>query len=75
MSPIKDKTSVQIQDGWYGPVLQRTRAAPNRCFGKLEMSPNLESCQHQNAQSQPNIIRKNSFNHKEGWIEIPIHRL
>jgi len=75
VSPIKDKTSVQIQDGWYGPVLQRTRAAPNRCFGKLEMSPNLESCQHQNAQSQPNIIRKNSFNHKEGWIEIPIHRL
>merc|ERR1711915_874200 len=25
-------------DGWHGPVLERTRTVPKKCFGKLEIS-------------------------------------
>ena len=74
-SPIRDRTSVKVQDGWYGPVLQRTRAAPRKCFGKLEISPMIESPQHPKPQIQTNINRESSFNKKDGWIEIPIQRL
>lgn len=59
-------------DGWHGPVLERTRTVPKKCFGKLEIS----------CQSKPS--NNNNFNTTskemdsrtgQGWISIPIQRL
>merc|ERR1711915_207187 len=59
-------------DGWHGPVLERTRTVPKKCFGKLEIS----------CQSKPS--NNNYFNSAskemdsmtgQGWISIPIQRL
>ena len=52
------------EDGWHGPVVQRTRPAPRRGFGSLEVA----------AATAPAPVR-GSFSNMEGWVEIPIQRL
>jgi len=52
-------------DGWHGPVLERTRSVPQKCFGKLELS-----CQVEPAQNMFDSQMRN-----QGWVSIPIQRL
>ena len=52
------------EDGWHGPVVQRTRPAPRRGFGSLEVA----------TATAPAPVR-GSFSNMEGWVEIPIQRL
>jgi len=66
-------------DGWHGPVLERTRPVPNKCFGKLEISCDMQPSEVKNTincNSKEDII-KNIFeeNKRTGWIPIPIQRL
>ena len=62
-------SSNHVEDGWHGPVVQRTREAPRKYFGKLEISENNDSALFNET------FRKNGFANQEGWIEIPIKRL
>jgi len=50
-------------DGWHGPVLERTRTVPKKCFGKLEISCKL---------GQADKILDSQ---DKGWVSIPIQRL
>ena len=52
-------------DGWHGPVLERTRTVPKKCFGKLELS-----CQLNQADKSLDAQVQN-----RGWVSIPIQRL
>eukprot|EP00092_Neocalanus_flemingeri_P012655 GFUD01013638.1.p1 GENE.GFUD01013638.1~~GFUD01013638.1.p1 ORF type:complete len:502 (+),score=135.36 GFUD01013638.1:39-1508(+) len=53
-------------DGWHGPVQERTRTVPNKCFGKLELSCKV----------QPTETKSDDFVFpRPGWITIPIQRL
>jgi len=62
-------SSNHVEDGWHGPVVQRTREAPRKYFGKLEISENNDSALFNET------FRKNGFANQEGWIEIPVKRL
>ena len=46
-----------VFDGWHGPVVQKTRPAPKRCFGKLE----LATTENYSGMITPILSRKNSF--------------
>jgi len=52
-------------DGWHGPVLERTRTVPQKCFGKLELSCQVEPTQNI---AEPTV-------QSQGWVSIPIQRL
>jgi len=52
-------------DGWHGPILERTRTVPKKCFGKLELSCKL---------NQADKIPESPVQDK-GWVSIPIQRL
>ena len=71
---------VQVEDGWYGPVVQKVRPVPSKCWGHLEINPSLEEKQqplNSESLSRKNSFkrgRRNSFN-KSGWVEIPIQIL
>jgi len=52
-------------DGWHGPILERTRTVPKKCFGKLELS-----CQLNQADKSLDAQVQN-----RGWVSIPIQRL
>lgn len=60
------KNKTDVNDGWHGPVIQKTRHAPKKFFGILDV------CQTFN--SKP-TSRRNSFSKQDDWIEIPIQRL
>merc|ERR1711936_98792 len=66
-------------DGWHGPVLERTRPVPNKCFGKLELSCDMQPSELKNTIDYNNKedVIKNIFeeNKRTGWIPIPIQRL
>ena len=51
-------------DGWHGPVLERTRTVPKKCFGKLELSCKIE----------PSGSKFDPMQ-RQGWVSIPIQRL
>jgi len=51
-------------DGWHGPVLERTRTVPKKCFGKLELS-----CKIDPPESKFDPMKR------QGWVSIPIQRL
>jgi len=51
-------------DGWHGPVLERTRTVPKKCFGKLELSCKVEPSESIFDPKQ-----------KQRWVSIPIQRL
>ena len=53
-----------VTEGWHGPVLQRTRAVPVRCYGRIQVST-----------SQPAQVRSDQFFNRDGWTEIPIQRI
>ena len=45
-----------VLDGWHGPVVQKTRPAPKRCFGKLELATKENYC----GRITPTLIETNS---------------
>ena len=50
-------------NGWHGPVIEKTRTVPSKCFGKLEVS-----CKVQPTETKLNTLQRN------GWVSIPIQR-
>jgi len=83
MSPIPASTDrIRVEDGWHGPVVQRVRPVPKKCWGQLEISPSVEEKQLDQQLNIDNLSRKNSFKggkrnsfNKSGWVEIPIQIL
>ena len=74
---------VQVEDGWYGPVVQKVRPVPSKCWGHLEINQSVEEKQQdQPLNNSGSLSRKNSFKsgrrnsfNKNGWVEIPIQIL
>jgi len=83
MSPSPVATDrVQVEDGWYGPVVQKVRPVPSKCWGHLEINPSVEEKQQDQPLNSGSLSRKNSFKsgrrnsfNKSGWVEIPIQIL
>ena len=82
--------SITTQDGWHGPVVLKTRSAPKRCFGKLELAtketysgrvtPTLPgeseewSPYHQAFQNSGNLRKKSLFGKRESSLDYEEER-
>ena len=52
------------------PTLSRKNS-----FSKTDSKKRESSSDYEEARKTPHLIRRNSLTRKDGWIEIPIHRL